>query len=180
MILNRAKLLVPTIVVAGMALGASVSGLPQARAAAPTAQESVPTVVLIAPGVITQTLSAGMPGAAPGQRLALSRLTLMPGGIGPAHVHPGMTVVHVESGAFGWTLLRGAGTVTRASGEIEEVTEPGTEVLLVPGDALVYEAFTAHTARGVAEYPTVVVNARLLEADQPAIIPTNDQGTPTP
>lgn len=178
--MHRAKIKITTLVVAGMALAASVSALPDARAALPTAQESPPSVVVIAPGVVTQTLSAGMPASAPGQRLAVSRLTLMPGGIGPAHVHPGMTVVHVESGTFGWTLLRGAGTVTRTSGEVEEVTVPGTEVLLVPGDAVVYEAFTAHTARGASAGPTVVVNARLLDADQPVIIPTNDQGTPTP
>jgi hypothetical protein len=50
----------------------------------------------------------------------------------------------VVSGTLGWTLLGGQATIVRdsASGAptgIEEVTEPGVEVILEPGDAIYYE-----------------------------------------
>ena len=176
--MNHSRFLVPTLVVAGLALLASVSPFPQFGLGSLAAQESNPAVITIAPGVITQSLSAGMPEAAPGRRLVLSRLTLEPDGLGPAHLHPGMTVAYVETGALGWTLLLGSATVTRSDGTMEQMTEPGREVVLGEGDAVAYDGYVAHEARGAADYPSVVLNARLVEEDKPMIIPTNDQGTP--
>ena len=178
--MHRARTFVPMLAIASLALLASVAALPRSQAAPSAAQVAPPRVITIAPGVITQALSAGMPEAAPGRRLVLSRLTVEPGGIGPAHVHPGMTVAYVETGALGWTLLRCSATVTRADGTIEQVTEPGTEVVLGEGDAVTYDSYVAHGARGAADFPTVVLNARLVEADKPMIIPTNDEATPQP
>ena len=179
--MNRSKSLILAFVITSFAILTSVTAvtaLPRLHAASSLAQEASPRVITIAPGVITQALSAGLPQAAPRQRLVLSRLTVEPGGIGPAHVHPGMTVAYVETGALGWTILQGAATVTRADGTVEQVTEPGTEVVLGEGDAVAYDGYVAHGARGAADYPTVVLNARLVEAEKPMIIPTNDQGTP--
>ena len=77
------------------------------------------------------------------------------------HSHPGTAVLAVESGTWGWTLLEGTAHVVRGAAagntEVEDVTEPGTEVLLEVGDAIYYEDDVVHTARGAGDDQTVLL-----------------------
>ena len=112
---------------------------------------------------------------APGQTLYVVRFTFRPGSEIFPHRHPGTTVLAVESGALGWTLLEGTAHVARGAATggtaTEDVTAPGTEVLLAPGAAIHYEddvAHTAHTARNAGDGPLVLLPALVLEAGRDA------------
>ena len=76
------------------------------------------------------------------------------------HSHPGTVVLGVASGTLGWTLLEGThvvrGAAAGATSPAEDLTEPGTEVVLEPGDAIFYEDDVVHTARGAGDEETVV------------------------
>jgi len=93
-------------------------------------------------------------------------------------------VLAVESGTFGWTLLAGTAHVVRgaASGAptgAEQLTEPGTDVTLNPGDAIHYEDDVVHTARGAGDEPTVVLGSFVLTTGEPLLMPVEmDMGTP--
>jgi quercetin dioxygenase-like cupin family protein len=102
------------------------------------------------------------------------------------HSHPGTTVLGVESGTFGWTLLDGTARVVRGAaagntGQVEEVTEPGTEVILEVGDAIYYEDDVIHTARGAGDEPAVVLGTLVLTTGEPLLMPADmDMSTTTP
>ena len=141
------------------------------------AQEATPAVAQIelAPGV-TAEVFAGAPSArAAGQTVYLARFTFAPGSEIFPHSHPGTTVLGVDSGEFGWTLLAGTAHVVRgaASGgtETEDVTEPGTEVILNVGDAIYYEDDVIHTARGAGDEPAVVLGTLVLKTGAPLLMP---------
>ena len=53
---------------------------------------------------------------------------------------------------------------------------PVTETILQPGDAIFYDAATAHTARNPGPTPVLVLAVTLLATDQPATIPTDEHG----
>jgi quercetin dioxygenase-like cupin family protein len=157
------------------------------------AQDSTPAaggpiaVIELAPGV-TAEVFAGAPSArAAGQTVYLARFVFQPGSEIFPHSHPGTVVLGVESGTFGWTLVEGAAHVVRgaaagATGPVEDLTEPGTEVVLNPGDAIYYEDDVVHTARGAGDGPTVVLGTLVLEAEQPLLMPADMEmemgGTP--
>ena len=146
------------------------------------AQESTPPAdaaalapIELAPGV-TAEIFAGAPSArAEGQTVYLARFTFEPGGEIFPHSHPGSIVLGVDSGSFGWTLLQGTAHVVRNAGsggtDVEDLTEPGTEVILEPGDAIFYEDDVVHTARGAGDEPAVVMGTLVLETGQPLIMP---------
>ncbi|HEV2129158.1 MAG TPA: hypothetical protein VGR22_11110 [Thermomicrobiales bacterium] len=146
------------------------------------AQEATPeaggtdaiAVVDLAPGITAEVFSGVPTDLAPGQTLYTVRFVFQPGSEIFAHGHPGTTSLVVESGTFGWTLRKGTAHVVRgaASGELtgtEEVTEPGTEVILNPGDAIYYEDDVIHTARGAGDAPTVILGSMLLESGAPLL-----------
>ena len=131
-----------------------------------------------------ETFAVAPTSRAPGQVLHVARLTFQPGAeIFPLR-HPGTAVLGVESGAWGWTLVEGTAHVVRgaaagATGPAEDVTEPGTEVIVNAGDAIYYEEDVVHTARGASDEPTVVHATFLLPAGQPRLMPVGmDMGTP--
>ena len=169
-------------VVAAVLLGVLAVG----RAANATAQDGTPTAgtpaaagIELAPGLVAEVF-AGVPSdRAPGQTLYVVRFTFQPGSEISPHRHPGTTVLAVESGALGWTLLEGTAHVVRGAAAggtaTEDVTEPGTEVLLNPGDAIYYEDDVVHTARNAGDGPLVLLSAFVLEAGQPLLMPA---GTP--
>jgi len=95
------------------------------------------------------------------------------------HMHPGTTAGTVESGTFVWTLLAGTVRVTRLGSAPEQVTEPGTELILEPGDSLFYNADVVHTAGSVGDEPASVLVTALFETDQPFLTLTDEHGTPT-
>src|SRR3954468_18543718 len=158
-----------------------------------TAQESTPgargavTSIELAPGFVAQVL-AGVPSdRAPGQTVYMARFIIQPGAEIFPHSHPGTTVLTVESGSFGWTLLAGTAHVVRgaaagATGPTEDLTKPGTEVILEPGDAIFYEDDVVHTARGAGDDETVVLGTLVLTSGQPLLMPAgmNMGATPTP
>lgn len=181
----KRRILSPAMSLA-LLLAVALAALPALPAAA---QDATPApgaiaVLELAPGV-TAEVFAGVPtDRAPGQTLYTARFVFQPGSEIFPHNHPGTTVLAVESGTFGWTLLEGTAHVIRgaASGEptgTEELTEPGTEVILNPGDAIHYEDDVVHTARGAGAEPTVVLGSFVLTAREPLLMPVNiDMGTP--
>lgn len=144
------------------------------------------TQVELAPGFVAEVF-AGVPSdRAPGQTVYIARFTIQPGSEIFPHSHPGTTVLSVASGRFGWTLMQGTAHIIRgaASGgtTVEDITAPGTDVILDPGDTIYYESDVVHTARGAGDEPTVVLASLVLEAGQPLLMPAgmNMSATPTP
>jgi quercetin dioxygenase-like cupin family protein len=156
-----------------------------------TAQEATPgaggpvTSIELAPGFVAQVL-AGVPSdRAPGQTVYLARFIIQPGAAIFPHSHPGTTLLSVESGALGWTLVQGTAHVVRgaaagATGPTVDLTEPGTDVILQPGDAIFYEDDGVHTARGAGDDETVVLGTLVLTSGQPLLMPTGMNMTATP
>ena len=154
------------------------------------AQDATPPVGPIkgnqlAPGVVAEVFAAVPSARAPGQTIYVARFTFQPGAEIFSHSHPGTTILGVASGSFGWTLLAGSAHVVRgaASGAaepVEDVTEPGTDVTLGPGDAIYYEDDVVHTARGAGDTPAVVHATQVLTASEPRIMPVDLEmgGTP--
>jgi quercetin dioxygenase-like cupin family protein len=138
----------------------------------------------LAPGVVAEVFAAAPSAQAPGQTVYVARFTFQPGAEIFPHSHPGTTVLGVASGSFGWTLLAGTAHVVRgaASGAAEpaeDVTEPGTEVILEAGDAIFYEDDVVHTARGADDTPAVVHASQVLTAGEPRLMPADmELGTP--
>jgi quercetin dioxygenase-like cupin family protein len=155
------------------------------------AQESTPpsdapiAVLELAPGVTAQVFGAAPSAAAPGKTLYVASFTFQPGAEIFPHNHPGTTLLAVESGSFGWTLVEGVAHVVRgagagATGPVEDLTVPGTDVILEPGDAIYYEADVIHTARGAGAEPAIVAGTLLLEAGQPLLMPAGMDMSGTP
>lgn len=157
------------------------------------AQEATPSpgpiaVIELAPGVTAEVFAGAPPARASGQTLYVARFTFQPGSEIFPHSHPGTVVLAVESGAFGWTLVQGTAHVIRgaaagATGPAEDMTTPGTEVILNPGDAIYYEDDVVHTARNAGDVPAVILGSLLFTTGQPLLMPmemgTPPAGTPT-
>jgi uncharacterized cupredoxin-like copper-binding protein/quercetin dioxygenase-like cupin family protein len=151
-------------------------------AAPALAQESTPAAgpiaaMELAPGV-TAEVYAGAPSVrAEGQTVYLARFVFAPGAEIFPHRHPGTTVLGVQSGSFGWTLLEGTAHVVRGAAaggtETEDITEPGTEVILEPGDAIFYEDDVVHTARGAGDEDAVVLGTLVLTSGEPLLMPVD-------
>jgi hypothetical protein len=61
------------------------------------------------------------------------------------------------------------------------LTEPGTDVVLEPGDEIYYESDVIHTARGAGDTEAVVLGTLVLETGAPLLMPADMQmGTPAP
>ena len=113
----------------------------------------------------------------------VARFVFEPGSEIFPHTHPGTAVLGVESGTWGWTLLEGTAHVVRGAAagntEVEDVTEPGTEVLLEVGDAIYYEEDVVHTARGAGDDQTVLLGSGVLTAGEPILMPVDMEMAPT-
>lgn len=153
------------------------------------AQEASPAaggiaVIELAPGVTAEVLAAAPSAGAPGQTVYVARFVFQPGAEIFAHEHPGTTVLGVASGSFGWTLLAGKASVVRGAATggtaVDEITEPGTEVILETGDAIYYEGDVVHTARGAGNTETVVLGTLVLDAGAPLLTPVDTDATPQP
>lgn len=155
-----------------------------AQEASPAAGDPIAALEL-APGVTAEVFGAAPSAGAPGQTLYLARFTLQPGAELFAHDHSGTTLLGVESGRFGWTLLAGTAHLVRgaaggAAGPAEDLTEPGTDVILDVGDAITYESDVVHTARGAGDEPTVVLGTFILEEGAPLLMPVDMDMLATP
>lgn len=159
-----------------------------------SAQESTPApgpiaVLELAPGVTAEVFAGAPSDRASGQTVYLARFVFQPGAEIFPHSHPGTTLLGVDSGSFGWTLQEGTAHVIRgagagATGPAEDLTEPGTDVILEPGDAIYYEDDVVHTARGAGDTETVVYGTFVLTAGEPLLMPAEMEmatpaGTPT-
>ncbi|MFN8590481.1 MAG: hypothetical protein U0031_03385 [Thermomicrobiales bacterium] len=144
-----------------------------------SAQDATPapiSVMELAPGVTAEVFAGAPSDRAPGQTTYLARFVFQPGAEIFPHSHPGTTVLGVASGTFGWTLMKGTAHVIRgaaagATGPVEDITEPGTEVILQPGDAIYYEDDVVHTARGAGDEPAVVFGTLILTSGEPLLMP---------
>jgi quercetin dioxygenase-like cupin family protein len=134
-----------------------------------------------ADGVSITPVGQALPDGASGQALAVLRAEFAPGGSLATHTHPGTLIVSVESGVFGFTMaeeemgseshnamqiMRAATNSTPAAAE---PVQAGTEYALNPGDWVVEPAGMVHSARGMANGPTVVLVTGLVAPDQPFI-----------
>ena len=151
------------------------------------AQEATPgpiTEMELAPGFTVEVFAGAPSDRAPEQTVYLARFVFQPGAEISPHNHPGTTVLGVASGSLGWTLLEGTAHVVRgaaagATGPAEDLTEPGTEVILEPGDAIFYEDDVVHTARGAGDEETVVLGTLVLTSGEPLLMPADMvMGTP--
>ena len=146
------------------------------------AQEATPgpiAAIELAPGVTAEVFAGAPSDRAPEQTVYLARFVFQPGAEIFPHNHPGTTILGVASGSFGWTLLEGTAHVARgaaagATGPTEDLTEPGTEVILEPGDAIFYEDDVVHTARGAGDEETVVLGTLVLTSGEPLLTPTEE------
>jgi quercetin dioxygenase-like cupin family protein len=162
------------VIGAGMlAVGASRIGV--------AAQEATPAVeggTELAPGVWAEVFVGTASDRAPGQMVYLARFTFHPGSEIFPHSHPGTTVLSVDSGVFGWTLVEGGAHVMRGAATggtaIEDLTEAGAEVLLEPGDAIFYEDDVVHTARGAGEETAIVYGTLVLTEGEPLLMPMDE------
>lgn len=177
------SLVLTVVVVAGLAAVSSVRL--SAQEATPAGEPNLIVGQLapigqtfeVIPGIDLQFLNEGESTQAPGQHLVLYRVVFRGGEI-PFHTHPGTTVLTVEEGTFSWTLLAGTVWVTRPGQEPEEVTEPGTELILSQGEGLAYNVEVVHTARAAGDEATTVLVASIFETGQPFVTVTNEEGTP--
>ncbi len=166
-------------VVAGLLISRTV-----AQEGSPPAGTAI-AVLELAPGVTAEVFGASPSSGAPGQTLYLARFTFQPGAEIFPHNHQGTTLLGIESGSFGWTLGAGTAHVVRGAaggvaGPAEDLTAPGTDVVLEPGDAIFYEADVIHTARGASDGPTVVLGTFVLDAGQPLLMPADMPMAATP
>jgi quercetin dioxygenase-like cupin family protein len=152
---------------------------PSESSAAPAGPISV---IELAPGVTAEVFAAVPSDRAPDQTVYLARFVFEPGSEIFPHSHPGTAVLGVESGTWGWTLLEGTAHVVRGAAagntEVEDITEPGTEVMLEVGDAIYYEDDVVHTARGAGDAATVVWASGVLTAGEPLLMPVDMEMAP--
>jgi hypothetical protein len=140
------------------------------------------SVIELAPGVTAEVFAAVPSDRAPDQTVYLARFVFEPGSEIFPHNHPGTAVLGVESGTWGWTLLEGIAHVVRGAAagntEVEDITEPGIEVLLEVGDAIYYEEDVVHTAHGAGDDETVVWASGVLTAGEPLLMPVDMEMAP--
>jgi quercetin dioxygenase-like cupin family protein len=142
--------------------------------AAAAAQACAPELPAGAAERITLTpIATGLPAAAPNQRLTLYRFTMPPGEALAVHSHPGATMLQIESGELTYRVVRGE--VLFWSGEGVERLDPrpvaaGETVTFLPGDAIFYDADTAHDAVNSGDVPVAVLSVTLLDVEQPSTI----------
>jgi quercetin dioxygenase-like cupin family protein len=170
----------------------AIIGLSAALAPGLAAQESAPaagaiTVIELAPGVTAEVFAGAPSDRASGQTVYLARFVFQPGAAIFPHSHPGTIVLGVASGSFGWTLVEGTAHVMRgaaagATGPVEDVTEPGTEVILEPGGAIFYEDDVVHTARGAGDEEALVFGTLVLTSGEALLMPADMamEATPAP
>jgi quercetin dioxygenase-like cupin family protein len=178
-----------TAAVVALALAAGSGTTTATDETSPPASPAPPagpiSVIELAPGVTAEVFAGAPSDRAPDQTVYLARFVFESGSEIFPHSHPGTTVLGIESGTFGWTLLDGTAHVVRgaAAGNTaaEDVTETGTEVILEVGDAIYYEDDVVHTARGAGDEPTVVLGTLVLTIGEPLLMPADmDMSTTTP
>jgi quercetin dioxygenase-like cupin family protein len=127
-------------------------------------------------GVTTQVLGRFPSELAPGQALALLRITFAPGGSVAPHTHPGETVFHLASGTLQFTLHEGEAQLVRAVDGVPAAATPtageaipmGEEITLNAGDTIYYDATVLQSERNDGTEDAVVLVSNLRGVDEPA------------
>ncbi len=126
--------------------------------------------------MITATATAPAAWSARVQDRRARRGTWPYGFAGKADLYTGPRCPHTGTSA-GWPEWR-------THGPIKDLTEPGTEVILEPGDAIFYEDDVVHTARGAGSEEAVVLGTLLLTTGEPLLMPADEMAgmaaTPAP
>ena len=136
-------------------------------------------------GITSETLGSGLPSATPGQTFELARVTFAPEATIPLHTNPGAQLVSVLSGELTLMATQAGGQLMRpetSSGTPAPpaAVDPGVSVVLHPGDGFFFPQGTVHLLHNAGTDPAVIMVATLFAADQPDLVWTNEQGTPTP
>lgn len=106
------------------------------------------------------------PPGADGRTLTLARYTIAPGAQLPAHVHPGVQMAWIESGALTYTVESGTAIVHRGGAhDAQDVTGPAV-VTLEAGDAVTELGDMVHFGANDTELPIVIVASLLTESDE--------------
>jgi quercetin dioxygenase-like cupin family protein len=155
------------IVLIGLLAGEPVS-IGQAQQGTPTAGGGT--------GVTTEVLGRFPSELAPGQALALLRITFAPGGSVAPHTHPGETVFHLAAGTLQFTLHEGEaqlvgavdGAPAAATPTAGEAIAVGDEITLSAGDTIFYDAAVLQSERNDGGEDAVVLVSNLRGVDEPA------------
>jgi quercetin dioxygenase-like cupin family protein len=136
-------------------------------------------------GITSETLGSGVPSATPGQTFELARITFAPEATIPLHTNPGAQLVSVVSGELTLMATQPGGQLMRpetSSGTPAPpaAVEPGSSIVLHPGEGFFFPQGTVHLLHNAGTEPAVIMVATLFAADQPDLVWTNEQGTPTP
>lgn len=180
---GSSSLLLSSLAIAGTAAATTEPAPEPAASDAPAAPAGPISVIELAPGVTAEVFAAVPSDRAPDQTVYLARFVFQPGSEIFPHNHPGTAVLTVESGTWGWTLLEGTAHVVRGAAagntEVEDITEPGTEVMLEVGDAIYYEDDVVHTARGAGDDETVLWATGVFTPGEPLLMPVDMDMAPT-
>lgn len=159
----------------------------RAQESTPAASDAIAAIEPF-PGVTAEIFGRTESVRAPGQTMYNVRFTFQPGAAALPHGHPGTVLLGVASGSLEWTLIAGTaylvrGAASASPGAAEDVTEAGSVVVLEPGDGIFYEDDVIHTAKGVADVPTIAQVSFLLTTGEPLLMLAEDMegmdmGTP--
>lgn len=127
-------------------------------------------------GVTSEVLGRFPSELAPGQALALLRITVAPGGSVASHTHPGETIYHLSSGTLQFTLQEGEAELMRAVDGVPAAATPtaseaipvGEEITLSAGDTIYYDGEVLQSERNDGAEDAVVLVANLRGVDEPA------------
>ena len=127
-------------------------------------------------GVTTEVLGRFPSELAPGQALALLRITFAPGGSVAPHTHPGETVFHLAAGTLQFTLHAGEAQLVRAVDGVPAAATPpareaiavGEEVTLNAGDTIYKDAAVLQSERNDGAEDAVILVSNLRGVDEPA------------
>ena len=178
---SRRPLVLAALVAVGLLIGAH--GTPgYAQSASPMA--GTPSTDPLA-GITSETLGSGVPSATPGQTFELARVTFAPEATIPLHTNPGAQLVSVLSGELTLMATQAGGQLMRPEAPSgtpapPAAVDPGASIVLHPGEGFFFPQGTVHLLHNAGTEPAVIMVATLFAADQPDLVWTNEQGTPTP
>jgi quercetin dioxygenase-like cupin family protein len=151
------------------------------------AQQSTPAAGGAA-AITTEVLGRVPSELAPGQALALMRVTIAPGASAAPHTHPGETLAHLASGTLQFTLHEGAAQLVRAVDGAAAAATPtamesiavGDEITLNAGDTIYYDAAVVQSERNDGAEDAVLLLANLRGVDEPARLSHETMAASTP
>lgn len=139
-------------------------------AAVDSAQEDATPQPEGIPGLSATTLAAGPVFNQPGVILLQLEITLEPGTLVPAHIHPGDLIFSVESGSIVYTTIGGDVDVTwgeAGSESADNVIKVGESATLGAGDYLVEQSTIVHTVENTGDEPAVLILSGLVDPEEP-------------